>query len=284
MPGELRRALKDWLAVPAALFGRADAVHVLDAVKAGSGPVAANRLRAEARACWTWAVKRGALEANAWEATPRPLARETPRERVLTDAEIGALYRTAVALAEPFGALVRLLVLTGQRRGEVSGMLWGEVDLEAAVWRLPGNRTKNHQAHSVPLSEAAVETLRSIKRREGAGLVFEGSRQTAVSGFGKMKTRLDAALANELGRVEPWILHDIRRTVATGLQRLGVRLEVTEAVLNHVSGSRAGIVGVYQKHRWEPEKRAALDAWAAHVTAAAEGRETPGNVVTLKRA
>jgi integrase len=278
VPGELRRALKAWLVAPAAMFGRTDAVRVLDAVKVGSGPVAANRLRAEARACWTWAVKRGALDANPWEATPRPLARETARERVLSDAEIGALYRAAGNLTEPFGALIRMMILTGQRRGEVAGMEFGELDLSAQVWRLPGSRTKNHQPHSVPLAPPAVELLRGIKRREGARLVFEGPRRTVPSGFGKIKARLDAALA--LG--ESWILHDIRRTVATGLQRLGVRLEVTEALLNHVSGSRSGIVGVYQRHGWEQEKRAALDAWGQFVLRAAEDKGVAGNVVALR--
>jgi integrase len=267
-PRDIRAGLKDWLQTPAANLTRADAVQVLDAVKISSGPVAANRLRAEARSCWGWAVKRGALVSSPWEATPRPLARETPRERVLTDAEIGTLYNAAVDLPEPFGVLVRLLLLTGQRRGEVSGMRWDEVELDAAVWRLPGTRTKNHHSHVVPLAPAAVELLRGVRRRVGAVFVFEGPRKTAVSGFGKMKVALDAAL----GSTPPWVLHDIRRTVATGLQRLGVRLEVTETILNHVSGSRSGITGVYQRHRWEHETKAALEAWAAHVLAAA-GRE-----------
>ncbi len=285
VPVELRRALKPWLAVSAASFGRADAVRVLDATKSGSGPVAANRLRAEARACWGWAVKRGALAANPWEATPRPLAREMPRERVLSDAETGALYAAAAKLTEPWGAFVRLLILTGQRRGEVAGMRWDELDLDAAAWRLPGSRTKNHHPHTLPLPAEAVALLHDLRRPRGAELVFGGPRNTAISGFGKVKARLDAMLAKaakDTRPVQPWVLHDIRRTVATGMQRLGVRLEVTEAVLNHVSGSRSGIVGVDQRHGWEAEKATALRAWAAHVLAAAEGRETGDNVVSLR--
>jgi integrase len=112
-----------------------------------------------------------------------------------------------------------------------------------------------------------------MKRREGATLVFEGARKTAPSGFGKLKDKLDAkmseAAAQRDAALVSWTVHDIRRTVATGLQRLGVRLEVTEAILNHVSGSRAGIVGVYQRHGWEKEKREALEAWTAHVLACA---------------
>ena len=224
---------------------------------------------------------------NPWETTPRPLARELSRERVLSDAELGTLYTAAGALGEPWGVLVRLLILTGQRRGEVAGMRWDEIDLDAAEWSLPGARTKNGQPSVVPLAPEAMALLRTVKRRKDAELVFEGPRKTAVSGFGKVKNRLDAALAQASQaadrKVAPWILHDLRRTVATGLQRLGVRLEVTEAVLNHVSGTRSGIVGVYQRHGWEAEKSAALRAWAAHVLAAAEGKPDAGNVVKLAR-
>lgn len=283
VPAELRRALKKWLAAPAEAFDRTDAVRVLDKTKAASGPVAANRLRAEARACWGWATKRGALASNPWEATPRPLERETARERVLTDEELGIIYDRAGALTAPWGALVRLLILTGQRRGEVAGMRWDEVNLDAGTWTLPGDRTKNGHPHTVPLTAEAVALVREVKRRKGAVFVFEGPRKTAVSGFGKFKARLDEALdeaAREANRkAVPWVLHDLRRTMATGLQRLGVRLEVTEALLNHVSGSRSGIVGVYQRHGWETEKVAALKGWTAHVLQAATRRAEASNVV-----
>ena len=285
IPAELRRALHPWLAAPAERFAHTDAVRVLDSVKVQQGPVAANRLHAKARAAWAWAMKRGALSANPWQAVPHP-ARETARERVLSDAELASLYVSAGALAEPQGALVRLLILTGQRRGEVAGMRWDELDLAAGIWSLPGERTKNGQPHTVPLPAEAVALLRTVKRRAGAALVFEGRRGTAFSGFGKLKDSLDAALAaaaKEAGKtVVPWTMHDLRRTMATGGQRLGVRLEVTEALLNHVSGSRSGIVGVYQRHGWETEKAAAMRAWTAHVLAAAEGKAAAGNVVALR--
>jgi integrase len=253
-----------------------------------SGPVAANRLRAEARMCWGRAVKRSSLAANPWAATPRPLARETARQRVLSDAELGILYTAAGTLTDPWGVLVRLLILTGQRRGEVAGMRRQEVNLNAGTWSLPGAQTKNGQPHVVPLTVDAVELLRTVKRSQGAEFVFEGPRKTAVSGFGKVKACLDAALAQTAEETDckavPWVLHDLRRTVATGLQRLGVRLEVTEAVLNHVSGSRSGIVGVYQRRAWEAEKAAALRAWTLQVLSEAEGREPGQNVLPLARA
>jgi integrase len=282
VPQDLRKSLAPWLADSAGSLTRTDAVRALDVTKAERGPVAANRLRAHARACWGWAVQRGTLEVNPWEATPRP-AREVSRERVLSDAELAALWRAAGTLGQPWEPILRLLVLTGQRRGEVAGMRWDELDLDAGLWSLPGTRTKNQRPHTLPLSHEALEVLRTVKRRDGAELVFQGPHRNAPSGFGKVKARLDAAMvvaARQAGRpMVPWTLHDIRRTVATGLQRLGVRLEVTEALLNHVSGSRAGIVGVYQRHGWDREKSEALQAWAKHVLDCAEGKAGPGTVV-----
>ena len=280
VPVEMRRALHALLDTPATAVDRAAAVKVLDAAKAGSGPVAANRLHAEVRACWGWAVKRGSLPTNPWSAAPRPLQRERPRERILTDDEVGALYAAVEALSEPWNVLIRLLILTGQRRGEVSGMRWDELDLEAGRWSLPGVRTKNGSAHVVPLTSDAVALLRSVKRRQGSVFVFEGRGGVAMSGFTHVKARLEALLTEAMkgsGRdPAPWVLHDLRRTMATGLQRLGVRLEVTEALLNHVSGSRAGIVGVYQQHSWAKEKVDALTAWNAHVINVASVRLRPG--------
>jgi integrase len=164
-------------------------------------------------------------------------------------------------------------------------MRWAELELKAGLWSLPGTRTKNQRSHILPLPPEALDVLQSIPRQHRAELVFEGPRHNVPSGFGKVKARLDfvmTAAAQQAGRPTiPWTLHDIRRTVATGLQRLGVRLEVTEALLNHVSGSRAGIVGVYQRHGWDREKSEALRAWAKHVLDCAKGKAEPGNVVEL---
>jgi integrase len=284
-PAELRRVLKPWLNAPAKAFGRTDAVQALDGNKTASGPIAANRARAAARACWAWAVKRGALEANPWEATPKP-GREVARERVLTDAEIGDLWHAAGALGDPWAGLFRTLLLTGQRRGEVAGLRWDEVDIEGGLWTIPAGRTKNGRAHVVPIAPEVAWMIGTTPRREAAALVFEGPRKTAPTGFGKLKQKLDVAMSERAAsrgdKAAPWTIHDIRRTVATGLQRLGVRLEVTEAILNHVSGSRAGIVGVYQRHGWKTEKQTALEAWAAHVMACASGRKPANNVVVIR--
>jgi integrase len=172
---------------------------------------------------------------------------------------------------------------------------------------MPPERTKNGLAHVVPLSEPARDLIRATlpddasdahrvmgERRASNALVLPGAVGTVFSGWSKCKTTLDKAImearekaAAKVGTTAaplvPWTIHDLRRTVATGLQRLGVRLEVTEAVLNHVSGSRGGIAGIYQLHDWADEKRAALDAWAAHVLAVVEQQTPAGNVVTLAR-
>lgn len=263
-PKRLRSALGPFIELPAGELDRAAAVEVLDTVKAAFGPIAANRVRAYGRACFGWAVRRGTIASNPFATVPKP-AQERARERVLTDAELGRVWQASGTLGVPWQPIMRMLILTGQRRGEVAGMQWSELRLEpiaTAVWTLPGQRTKNGRPHDVPLSGAALDVLAGVPRFTGCPFVFSLGRETPPSGFGKAKARLDAAVAEVTAdEMPPWTLHDLRRTVATGLQRLGVRLEVTEAVLNHVSGSRAGIVGVYQRHAWTAEKRAALDAW-----------------------
>ena len=169
---------------------------------------------------------------------------------------------------KPFGPAIKLLLLTGQRRNEVFDADRSEFDLEARLWTMPGVRAKNGATHLVPLSPAAlaiVKDLLSTERSEKL-LPARGNWDASPSGFSKAMIRIRDALEVELKQSVPhWTLHDLRRTMATGLQRLGVRLEVTEAVLNHLSGSRAGIVGVYQRHNYFEEKRAALAAWAREV-------------------
>jgi integrase len=206
------------------------------------------------------------------------LTTSNKRDRVLNDQEATAIWRVAGEATHPFGTIVRLLMLTGQRREEVAGMMWAELSEDLATWTIPATRTKNGIPHFVPLSQPARELLHSLAsdRLEDVrgthqptklALVFPGERNTPFSGWSKAKSALDAASG-----VSGWWLHDLRRTLATGLQRLGVRLEVTEAVLNHLSGSRAGVVGIYQRHDWAEEKRSALDAWSAHLLAASEGK------------
>ena len=166
-----------------------------------------------------------------------------------------------------FNAVVRMLIVTGQRLNEVASMTWSEINPDLSVWTIPGSKAKNKVTHLVPLSSQSRTIIEAAPRVDGQTLVFPG-RRGAFNGWSKSKASLD-----KRSGVTGWTLHDLRRTMATGLQKLGVRLEVTEAVLNHVSGSRAGIVGVYQRHEWKDEKRAALTAWGARVAAIVEGSE-----------
>jgi integrase len=253
------------------------------------GAAMVGRTAAYGRAAFAWAVKRGMVHANPFAHLPvtKGIAK---RERVLTDEEIGEIWRAAGTVSAPYGTIILILVLTGQRRGEVAGMTWGELSDDLSVWTMPGQRTKNGVTHVVPLSAPARDLIRGllpgdsnqVKRIASDALVLPGATSTPFSGWSKAKAALDRAVAEARGAsLALWSVHDLRRTVATGLQRLGVRLEVTEAVLNHISGSRAGIAGVYQRHDWAAEKRAALDAWATHVLAVAEQRSVTDNVVKL---
>ena len=263
---------------PAADLDRKAVARVLAACK----PVMAGRTAAYGRACFQWAIKRELLASDPF--TGHDVAAVVQRDRVLDDSELAEVWRASEDDTGLHGPIVRLLILTGQRKEEVAGMAWSEVSPDLATWTIPGGRTKNGAAQIVPLSALAQAQLPATR---GKGLVFPGegvrldpdAPQPGFQGWSKGKARLDAhiekaraAAATKAGSdavpLDGWRLHDLRRTCATGLQRLGVRLEVTEAVLNHVSGSRAGIVGIYQRHHWTDEKRAALDLWAQHVAKA----------------
>jgi integrase len=200
--------------------------------------------------------------ATAWRPRIAP-----PRERLLSKAEIRSLW-SASTKAGSFGKGVQLLMLTGQRRSEVFGAFWSEFDLDKRLWIIPGTRTKNGKANQVHLSPSSLEVLRTIPRASGVSILFpaKGRSNVPVSGFTKLWASILARVTNGLEEpLEHFTMHDIRRTVATGMQRLGVRLEVTEAVLNHVGGSMAGIVGVYQRHDFRDEKAGALTAWASEL-------------------
>ena len=240
---------------------------LLDEIVARGAPVGANRVFAQLRKMCAWAVGRGIIAHNPCVGISRPSA-ELPRERVLSDIELALVWGAAERLGFPFGPTVRLLILTGQRRDEVGGLVWDELDLDGAVWTLPAARSKNRREHTIPLAPAAVEILRAQTHFEDSAFVFSPGERPP-SGFAKAKERLDKRVA-QLNNGEPvahWTLHDLRRTAASGMARLGVDLPVIEKVLNHVSGSFAGIVGIYQRHDFAQEKRGALGAWAAHVGA-----------------
>ena len=238
-----------------------DVVALMDAIVDRGAPVSANRTLAAIRRMFGWFVERGVLITNPCADVKAPTA-EKSRDRILSDEELRALLRACNNLSEQFGALIKLLILTAQRRDEVGQMTWREVDFGARLWTIPKERAKNGIANDVPLSEPTIKILKGIKRVAGdSGLVFTTTGRTPISGFSKTKKRLDAAIPN----APSWVLHDLRRTVASGMARLGVNLPVIEKVLNHTSGSFGGVAGIYQRHHFTDEKRLALEAWATHV-------------------
>jgi integrase len=241
----------------------------LDEIASESGPFAANRARAYLSGLYSWAVERGYADDNPVRFTGRPVA-EASRDRVLSDAELTLVYQHAGG--GDYGDAVRLLTLTGQRREEVGGMLWSEIDLDGALWSIGAARTKNGLPHDVPLNAAAVAILRRRVRRKGRDLVF-GSGAGGFSGWSKSKSALDHRITAALKAADPdaedmkkpWRVHDLRRTAVTRMADLGVLPHVVEAITNHISGSRAGVAGVYNRSVYAAEKRAAVDLWGAHV-------------------
>ena len=263
---------------------RSDLSVIFDALPANK-PALPRNVFAQIRQLFGWAVERGDIERSPLQGFKAP-GTVASRDRVLTDEELRLVWLGASELGSPFGPLFQLLMVTGQRREEGAGVDWRELHRAAAEWSIPAGRAKNGSAHTVPLSRLADSILSA--RAQGVdvwpkkGLVFTTTGKTPVSGFSRAKARLDETIAklNENEPLEPWRIHDLRRTLATGLQRLGVRFEVTEAVLNHVSGSKSGVAGVYQRHDWKQEKRDALDAWARHVEQVVAGSDK-SNVVSL---
>jgi len=282
---------------------RSDLTALFDRIPAKK-PALRRNVFAVVRRLFRWAVGRGDIERSPMEGFEAPSGAAS-RDRVLGDDELNLIWRASSGLGYPFGPLFQLLLVTGQRREEVAALDWHELDQASATWTLPAARAKNDQKHFVPLNTLAISLLDALAWRgkekpekvtwPRRGLVFSTTGETAVSGYSRAKDRLDKAIlklrqkeAVERGEglleavdLEPWRVHDLRRTLATGMQRLGVRFEVTEAILNHVSGSRAGVAGIYQRHDWQSEKRAALAAWSDHIQTVTSGAGTASNVVQL---
>ena len=240
---------------------RRDVLDVLDRVVDSGAPIAANRTLSAIRKLFSWCVQRDIIAASPC-AGVKPPTEERSRDRVLSDAELKTIWIAADQVEGPFGPLIKLLVLTGQRRDEVAKMQWSELDLKARLWTLPPERVKNNQPHEVPLSDAVIAILEFLPRPSGSPFVLTASGEAPASNYSKNKRRLDMLLS---ANMPSWRLHDLRRTTASGMARLGINLPVIEKVLNHSSGSFAGIVGVYQRHSFAEEKRKALEAWANHI-------------------
>jgi integrase len=260
--------------LPIAAVSQRNVANLLNSVAKESGDVTANRVRASLGALFGWAIKEGIRLPEGNVAAYTNKREEKSRDRVLSNAELKAIW-TACPDNE-FGAVVKLLILTGQRRNEIGLLEQDEVDDEQIV--LPGNRTKNKRPHVVPLSNPAKTVLNQFP---------DGHRKFVFGRHGfqawhDAKLALDARIAQAGKALEHWTPHDLRRTVATRMAELGVQPHIIEAVLNHVSGHKGGVAGIYNRATYDKEKREALNLWAEHVSALVEGREAV--VVPMKRA
>jgi integrase len=259
-------------------IGRRTIAERLSEIAAERGPAAANRARATLSAFFVWSWREGLVEQNPVVATNRH-GTEGSRVRVLTLAELAEIWRAADGT---FGTIIKLLILTGQRRTEIGSLRWSEIDLASRLIHLPGERCKNHQPHDVPLSEPAAAMLAAIPRL--GDFVF-GTAATGFCAYTDGKAALDARIAAARQIAEPmpaWVLHDLRRSVATHMADTGTQPHIVEAVLNHISGHKKGVAGVYNKAVYAVEKRTALLRWGAHVMAAVEGGSS--NVTVLRTA
>lgn len=302
----LNKEFKAWKRRRIDDISEADASKLIDSIKARGAATTANRTRSNGRAFFNWCIRKKLVDKNPF-ADVEPAKAEIARDRILNDEELRLLWAAIFQLDWPWRQFFALTLLTAQRREEVAGMLWSEIDLEAAepIWILPAIRTKNGKEHAVPLASSAVdilsgvdrvqieETINGATKLKHSPFVFTTTGETSISGFSRAKTRLDATMLaiarKEAGKrgddadtvsLAPWHLHDLRRTAASGMARLGVSVSVVEKTLNHVSGTFAGIVSVYQRHDFLAEKRHALNLWATHVTNLTKSRKR--NVVQFK--
>jgi integrase len=227
-------------------------------------PIQANRTRASLSKFYSWACGEGLAESN-----PAALCNRNPeksRDRVLSRSELKQIWTT---LPETdYGAIIKLLILTGQRASEISDLKWEEVDFERDLISLSASRTKNKRAHRVPISDR-VRTILEARPQNGREFVFGVGQQRGFSGWSRAKANLDEAV-----KIPSWRIHDIRRSVATGMGEIGIQPWIIESILNHVSGFKAGIAGVYNKAPHEAEKAIALQRWGEHVAAIIEGRKS----------
>jgi integrase len=230
-------------------------------------------------AFFTFARKKRKIDANPCRNAPPPDASKA-RERVLSSDELVRVWRGCDELPLPYASLIRLLILTGARVREIARMEWGELSDDGATWTLPAARSKNRKALVLPLPPTAREILAATPRIDGSPYVLTFTGRVPIDGYSGLKHRLDKASG-----VSGWVLHDIRRSVVTHLvEDLDIRPDHVENIVNHVSGHRSGVAGVYNKSVNKDAKARALEAWDAHLRALVAGEKPPTNVVEMRRA
>jgi integrase len=246
---------------------RRDIAARLVAITRESSSNTAAHARSVLNGFFVWAMRMGYLEANPVLGTLKP-KESVGRSRVLSDAELAAVWRACGD--DDHGCIVRLLILTACRRQEIGGLRWSELDEPRGIWTLPGTRSKNRRAHTLPLAATAWAVISTVPRMAHRDHLFGVRADSGFCDWHAAKRALDQKLGDT---VAPFVLHDIRRTVATRLADLGVQPHVIEQILNHQSGHKAGIAGIYNRSSYEREVKAALAMWADHMRALAEGGE-----------
>jgi integrase len=252
-----REVLPSWGSWTVGEVRKRDVIALLDRIRERGSPIMANRVLAAVRKFFHWCIGRGILEASPCSGITAP-AREQARHRVLSDEELAHVTKAARQIGFPFGSIVEVLALTGQRRDEVGRMGWEHLDRRRKIWVIPGEHAKNGKPHLVQLSKPVLAVLDTVPK---AGvLVFSSDGKTVFQGYSKAKTRLDC-----LSGVKDWTLHDLRRTVVSGMARLGVAPHVADKILNHQSGTISGVAAIYQRHEFLKERERALQLWGKHV-------------------
>jgi integrase len=275
--GEIARLLrrevgKAWNGRSIHEISKRDVVEVISAIEQHGAPIAANKTLKSIKTFLRWCVGRAVLDQSPAEGVPLP-SKEVARDRVLDDQELAQVILAARKIGGPYGGIVELLALTGQRREEVAQLRWEELDLAQRVWGLPKSRTKNGKAHVVHLSEQSMAVLTRADRR--GPLVFSRGGNKPFQEFSRAKLQLD-----QLSGVSGWRLHDLRRTCVSGMARLGIAPHVADKILNHQAGTISGVAAVYQRHEFLPERKEAVERWGAYlaqIVVKASGA-LPGNV------
>lgn len=248
--------------LPIGAVSQRNVASLLTDIAKSSGEVTSNRLRASLATFLSWVIRQGIRLPDGNVASYTAPRKEKSRERVLSDAEIRTIWQSCDDTDH--GCIVQLLLLTGQRAAEIGSLRWDEVHKDHIA--LPSTRTKNKRQHVIPLS-ASAKTILDRRRILGRTFVFGRDDTAGFKGWGISKQRLDERAAKTNGAMAPWVVHDLRRTCATGMIGLGIQPHIVEAVLNHVSGHKSGVAGIYNRAAYDTEKREALERWAQYVLA-----------------
>jgi integrase len=254
----LRRELGAWGARSIHEISKRDVMDIVSGVEQRGAPVAANKILKAVRTFLRWCVGRAVLDQSPAEGIPLP-TREVARDRVLNDDELTRVIIAARKIGGPYGGIVELLALTGQRREEAARCVWEEIDLQNRIWTLPNLRTKNAKPHIVHLSDQAIAVLKEAGKQ--GEFVYSVAGTHPFQDFSNAKRELDA-----ISGVTGWRLHDLRRTCVSGMAGLGVAPHVADKILNHQSGTISGVAAVYQRHQFLAERKDAVEKWGAHLS------------------